>query len=447
MPDMNQHPTVLNFRQQNNGHPTARPAPLDSQWLREQVLAAGADDVGFVSVDDPAIAEQREEIRLAFPACRTLIAFVCRMNREPVRSPARSVANLEFHHASDHTNEVAREVVRLLEDRGIRALNPSVGFPMEAQNFPDKKTWVVSFKPIVVAAGLGQMGIHRNVIHPRFGNFILLGVILTDAEVSEHNQPIDYNPCLECKLCVAACPVGAISPDGAFNFSSCFTHNYREFMGGFNDWVEALTDSKDNNEYREQFNKGETTSMWQSLSFGANYKAAYCMAVCPAGEDVIGPFLTDRKGFLQEVVKPLQDKVEPVYVLPGSDAEAHVAKRFPHKKIRRVKGGLSVETIDGFIRNARVAFRAKQAEGLNAVYHFVFTGEEPTEATLIIRDQQLTILQGLQEKADLVVTVDSTTWLGILAKRQSAPMALLRRKLKVKGSPRLLLSFQKCFAT
>ena len=46
--------------------------------------------------------------------------------------------------------------------------------------FPGK-IWVVSHKPIAVAAGLGQMGVHRNVIHPRFGNFILLGTILVAA--------------------------------------------------------------------------------------------------------------------------------------------------------------------------------------------------------------------------------------------------------------------------
>jgi len=58
--------------------------------------------------------------------------------------------------------------------------------------------------------------------------------------------------------------------------------------------------------------------MWQSLSFGANYKAAYCMAVCPAGDDVIGPFLKDRKGFLEGVVQPLQKKSETVYVVPDT---------------------------------------------------------------------------------------------------------------------------------
>lgn len=80
--------------------------------------------------------------------------------------------------------------------------------------------------------------------------------------------------------------------------------------------------------------------MWQSLAYRPNYKAAYCMAACPAGEDVIGPFLDDRKAFLTDVVKPLQDKVEPVYVVPGSNAETHVRKRFPHKTVRQVSNGL-----------------------------------------------------------------------------------------------------------
>lgn len=77
--------------------------------------------------------------------------------------------------------------------------------------------------------------------------------------------------------------------------------------------------------------------MWQSLAFKPNYKAAYCMAVCPAGEDVIGPFLTNRKDYLQQVVRPLQDKAEPVYVVAGSDAEHHVRRRFPNKTVRPIR--------------------------------------------------------------------------------------------------------------
>ena len=125
------------------------------------------------------------------------------MNKGPIRSPARSASNLEFHGTYDHSNEVARKVVAALEARGYRAMNPSAGFPMEQDRFPGK-IWVVSHKPVAVAAGLGHMGIHRNVIHPRFGNFILLGTVLIGAEATAYDQAISYNPCLECKLCVAA---------------------------------------------------------------------------------------------------------------------------------------------------------------------------------------------------------------------------------------------------
>jgi NAD-dependent dihydropyrimidine dehydrogenase PreA subunit len=221
---------------------------------------------------------------------------------------------------------------------------------MEMSRFPGK-TWVVSHKPVAVAAGLGQIGIHRNVIHPVFCNFILLGTILIGAAIGQASQPIDFNPCLECKLCVAACPVGAIGADGAFDFSACFTHNYREFMGGFSDWVEQVVASRSPADYRQRVEDGETASMWQSLSGGANYKAAYCMAVCPAGEDVIAPFLANRKTYLDDVVRPLQQKVEPVYVVAGSDAELHARKRFPHKRIRQVSNGIRAGSIAAFLSN------------------------------------------------------------------------------------------------
>src|SRR6059058_5283777 len=324
------HPTVERIHLKTVPSVPPKKESLDAGWLTQLVLDAGADDVGFVEIGRPALDGQREDIFKAFPHTKTLVSFVVRLNREAIRTPARSVSNTEFHQSGDEVNGIARSVVRTLEDRGIRAMNPAMGFPMEMDRFPGK-VWVVSHKPVAVAAGLGMMGIHRNVIHEKFGNFILLGTILVDAEVSETSQPINYNPCLECKLCVAACPVGAISPEGDFNFSSCYTHNYREFMGGFTDWVEQVVESKNALDYRKKVSDPESASMWQSLSFGPNYKAAYCLSVCPAGEEVIGPYLTDKAGHLREVVRPLQEKEETVYVVAGSDAEEHLARRFPLK--------------------------------------------------------------------------------------------------------------------
>jgi ferredoxin len=441
MPRLDEHPTVQRFRRTA---PQPPPGPLDAGRLRQLCLDAGADDVGFVAIDRPELDDQRAEILSLYPWTKSLIAFVCRMNRGPVRSPARSVANLEFHHTGERTNEVAHSIVAALEAEGRRAVNPAMGFPMEMNGFPGK-IWVVAHKPVAEAAGLGRMGIHRNVIHPKFGNFILLGTILVDAEVTGESTPLDYNPCLECKLCVAACPVGAIGADGHFDFSACFTHNYREFLGGFVDWVENIAESKDALDYRSRVTEPETASMWQSLGFGPNYKAAYCMAVCPAGEDVIGPFLGDRKGYLEDVVNPLQEKEETLYVVAGSDAEAYAAKRFPNKRTKRVGNGARPRSIRSFLEALPRVFQRHRSEGLAATYHFTFTGTEPAEATVVIRDRTIRVEDGHVGSPDLRVTADSRAWMGFLRKERSLVWALLRRKIRIKGSPRLLAAFGRCF--
>lgn len=440
MSTLEAHPTVVAARQRQ-ALPQVR--PLAAHWLRELCLDAGADDVGFVSIARPEVADQREDILRAFPDTRTLISFVVRMNREPIRSPQRSVANLEFHQTTDQVNHAAREIVRRLADEGVRALNPPAGFPMEMSQFPGK-VWVVSHKPVAQAAGLGRMGVHRNVIHPRFGSFVILGTLLLAAEVDQQSQPLDFNPCLTCRLCVAACPVGAIKPDGRFDPSACLTHNYREFMSGFTDWVEQIAESKGALAYRRRVSDPETASMWQSLSFGANYKAAYCLAVCPAGEDVIAPFLADRGQHVADTVRPLQKKVETIYVVPKSDAEEYVARKYPHKTVKRVNG-VRPTSIAGFLRGMPIVFQAGQAKGMNAVYHFRFTGDETAEATVTIRDQRLSVESGLKGKPDCAITADAATWLGFLRKEKNIVWAILRRKIRVKGTFALLPAFGRCF--
>jgi len=440
------HPTVRNLARKAQGFSAQNATGmLDASLLRRIAVDHGADDVGIVEIGRPAIEPQRAEILRNYPWTKSLLSFVVRMAREPVRGAPRSVANLEFHRAGHEVDHISAAIVAELETRGIRAANPSMGFPMEMYQAGGGGLWVVSHKPVAVAAGLGHMGIHRNLIHPKFGNFVLLGTVLMECESSRYDQPIDYNPCLECKLCVAACPVGAIGPEGSFNFSSCLTHNYREFLGGFSDWVEQLADAKGALDYRGRIADLETASMWQSLSHGANYKSAYCMAVCPAGEDVIGPYLQDKQRHMREVVKPLQERAEPVYVVPGSDAEAIVSRRFKSKTVKLVSSGLRPRSIAGFISLLPHVFQPNQSRGLNATYQFTFTGEEQREVTIRIGNRTIQVQDGLIGNPGVHVTADSRTWLGFLAKEKNLVSAILTRKIRLKGNPKLLLSFGKCF--
>lgn len=441
MSRLEQHPTVIAARQ---SQPQSSRRP-DATELRQICLQAGADDVGFVALSRPEMDPERKDILRLFPATRSLIALVCRMNPDAVRSEARTLANHEFHATGHEVDAAAREIVAQLRARGVRALNPPMAFPMEMEERYPGKAWAVSLKPLAVAAGLGRIGIHRNVIHPVFGNFILLGCVLLDYEPTEQSAPIDYNPCLECKLCVAACPVGAISPDGAFDFSSCMTHNYREFMGGWTDFVETVAESGSASGYRQRVTDGESASVWQSLAYGPNYKAAYCLAVCPAGEEVIQPFLQDRAGYLREHLHPLQKKTEHVYVRPNSDAEAHVRKRFPHKRVRHVGKVLRPDSLESFLRSMRLGFQPGKSAGLNAVYHFQFLGTESAECTITIRDKSLQVVEGAPAHADLRVRVDGSQWVRFLREDIGLLRLFVQGGLRLKGDPRLLRRFGECF--
>ena len=414
--------------------------------LKQMCRECGADDVGIVEIDRLALASEKQGILSLFPWAKSLVSFVGRINRENLRSPARSIASLELHQVEEGLNSTAQKFVAMLERAGIRAANPAVGFPMETDNWGSGKIQVLSHKLMAVEAGLGKMGLHRNVIHPVFGSFVLLNTVLIDAEVEEYDSPLDYNPCIDCKLCAAACPTGAIGSDGFFNPVNCLTHTYRELIGGFSDWVENVAASKSSSDYRARVSDAETVSMWQSLAYGPCYKSVYCMAVCPAGDEVISQFANDRKAFIANVVKPLQQREETVYVLPGSDAEGHVMRAFPHKKIKRVGNGVRPKTVANFISSMSFAFQRGQSAGLNATYHFTFRGSEQCEATVIIKDKSLVVEKGHTGIADICISADTGAWLRVLHKETSMVKEILLRRIRVKGPLQLLKAFGKCFA-
>jgi alkyl sulfatase BDS1-like metallo-beta-lactamase superfamily hydrolase len=149
---------------------------------------------------------------------------------------------------------------------------------------------------------------------------------------------------------------------------------------------------------------------------------------------------------LNDVVRPLQQKVEPIYVVPDSDAEVRVRKRFPHKIVRQVGNGIRAGSIEAFLNNLHLVFKRHRAVGLNLTYHFTFTGDEPAEATIIIRDGSLHVERGHIGAANLHVTADSETWVRFLRKEANLVPALLRRKIRLRGSPVLLQRFGQCFA-
>lgn len=307
-----------------------------SEAIKRICLDAGADDVGLVDLDRDSLSMEREGILHVYSLTRSVISIVMANNRENMQSPARYVANEEIHHTGDRTSSVVREILRRLNQLGIRGVVVNKDFPMAMDRYPGK-IWDVSHKIMAVEAGLGHMGMNRLVLHPKYGSCVQLESILVNGVMDEYDHPLEENPCIKCNLCAAVCPTGAITKDQPFDFMACLTHTYRDNNIGFNNLVEAIVTSKDMEEYRSRFDDRETSIMWQSLMFRMSYRCGYCMAVCPAGEEVKPVYLENKKEHVERILKPLRDRQERIYVTAGSRAEAK-ARRNASKEVMIVKG-------------------------------------------------------------------------------------------------------------
>ena len=121
--------------------------------------------------------------------------------------------------------------------------------------------------------------------------------------------------------------------------------------------------------------------------------------------------------------------------MEGSDAEAVARRKFKNKTVKTVGNGLRPRTIAGLLNFMPFVFQPNQSRGLNATFHFKFTGAEEREATIAIKNRTIDIQEGLRRQADLRVTADAKTWLGFLAREKSLPLGFGEAKDPHQGRP------------
>ena len=152
--------------------------------------------------------------------------------------------------------------------------------------------------------------------------------------------------------------------------------------------------------------------MWQSLSFGSKYKSAYCQAVCPAGDDVIGPYIADKAAWRREIALPLMRKEENVYVTSGTRAE-HVALRNPAKRVRYVDYRPSVSSPQNFLLGLKHRFDRTRATDIAVAVRFVFPDQSVCTATITNNTLQLDA-DPAAASVDAVIELIGTSYIRIL---------------------------------
>lgn len=107
-----------------------------------------------------------------------------------------------------------------LESRGVRARACTDSAPLLERAY-------------ALSAGLGFRGKNGLLVNPGLGSYLFLGAVVTDLAPPEAGSEPVPSGCGECRLCVAACPVGALRGPGDLDAGRCISAWTVEWPGEF----------------------------------------------------------------------------------------------------------------------------------------------------------------------------------------------------------------------
>jgi putative sterol carrier protein len=100
------------------------------------------------------------------------------------------------------------------------------------------------------------------------------------------------------------------------------------------------------------------------------------------------------------------------------------------------------EVVDGISSR----FLPGNAPEIDAVFQFDFTGEGGGNWYMTVKDQSLTVSEGVCENPTITLTVAADDWLKIMNGESNPALLMMKGRLKISGDMGLAMKFQQMFS-
>jgi len=165
---------------------------------------------------------RRADPAQVLPDCRSIIALGLNYWTAVAPDERRGNGRIARYAWGEDYHRVFKKKLKALEGT-LKVLEPDC----QTRSYAD--TGPVMEKFWAQQAGLGWIGKHSNLVSPAFGSWLLLGEILTTAELDADESGSDL--CGTCTLCIRACPTGAIVEPYVVDATKCLSYVTIEYRG------------------------------------------------------------------------------------------------------------------------------------------------------------------------------------------------------------------------
>lgn len=212
--------------------------------------SAGAASVGIATTETLAGGPESSGLAYIMEGSRSAVCFALPLRQDFIE-PYLAKTDHASHNRDnlDTTNlasGIAFQLAKYLELKG----HPSTAVAANNVYRTDTPGGMLDEMPdlshryLAVRSGVGWFGLSGNVIHPEFGAALVLGAVVTSAELTPTDPlPPEQNYCDQCKICLAGCAAGFMDDQqvttvtmGGVEFSYSQRRSYRRcdyVCGGF----------------------------------------------------------------------------------------------------------------------------------------------------------------------------------------------------------------------